>query len=233
MKQLTSNTNPVIVSFASKGREDYKKGQERLLQSIQANWTGDYWLHTLERDGELPSSVAFKHKPHDQCPYLFKFTMIQLMIEQGYKQIIWLDSSLYLEKNPMELLEGGVMAFHNLGHPLYKYISDQAAANLNCSSRLNDIPQTWGGAIGFDFNNEDVCELFDEIIEQAHRGSFDEGKSTRPEFIAHRHDQAVMSVIFHDYGIKLQPYGKIVTHPHYLFPFEYGNDFYISHRPIV
>lgn len=232
MKLLTSNTKPIIVSFASVGREDYNKGQQRLLESIQKHWDGDYWLHSLERDGELPSSKAFENKSHKDCPYLFKFTMIQLMREQGYKQIIWLDSSLVLDRNPIELLATGVMAFNNLGHPLYKYISDKAVENLRCKDHLIGIDQTWGGAIGFDFNREYVTWLFDEIIVQSKLGSFNEGGSDRYGFVAHRHDQAVMSVLFSKYNVPLQPYGRIVTHPHYITN-EYGTDFYISHRPIV
>lgn len=232
MKHLTSNTKPVIVSFASKGREDYNKGQQRLLESIQKHWHGDYWLHSLERDGELPSSVMFQNKSHKECPYLFKFTMIQLMREQGYEQIYWLDSSLVLEKDITPLISSGVMCFHNLGHPLYKYISDTAVNNLNCNDRLIGIEQTWGGAIGFDFSREWVNTLFNEIIEQAHKGSFNEGGSERYGFVAHRHDQAVMSVLFSNYNVPLLPYGTIVTHPHYTTK-EYGEDYYITHRPIL
>lgn len=232
MRQLTSNTNPIIVSFASKGREDYNKGQQRLFESILKHWDGDYWLHSLERDGELPSSQMFEHKTHNEVPYLFKFTMIQLAREMGYNKIIWLDSSLVIDRNPLELLESGVMAFHNIGHPLYKYISDQATQNLQCESHVVAIEQTWGGAIGFDFTHEWVRWLFDEIIFQAKLGSFNEGSSSRYGFVAHRHDQAVMSVLFSNYNVPLLAYGAIVTHPHYMTN-EYGTDFYISHRPIV
>lgn len=232
MKNLTDPTKPLIVSYASKGREDYNKGQQRLLESILKHWDGDYWLHSLERDGELPSSKLFDHKPHNEVPYLFKFTMIQLARELGYTKIIWLDSSLVLDRNPIELLNVGVMAFNNLGHPLYNYISDQAVENLNCNDYLITLDQTWGGAIGFDFNREWVQALWSDIIAQAKLGSFNEGTSTRYGFVAHRHDQAVMSVLFNKYGVPLQPYGRIVTHPHYITG-EYGTDFYISHRPIV
>jgi hypothetical protein len=153
--------------------------------------------------------------------------MIQLAREKGYTEIYWLDSSMELVKD-ITGLANPVMAFENIGHPLYKYISDQAVANLNCENYLNEIKQTWGGAIGFDFTNKDATYLFDEIITQAMKGSFNNGNSTRNGFVAHRHDQAVMSVLFHDYGIELLPYGKIVTSPHHLFPFDYGTDFYLT-----
>jgi hypothetical protein len=58
-------------------------------------------------------------------------------------------------------------------------------------------------------------------------GSFNEGTSKRKEFVAHRHDQSVMSVIFHQHKIYLLPYGNIVINAHSLPPYEYGQDFYI------
>jgi len=235
MKHLTSNIKPVIVSYASKGREDYNKGLDRLHDSlIKCGWEGDYWLHSKERDGNLTSCNLFEHKEHFEVPYLFKFTMIQTLREQGYTKIIWLDSSLVLDRADVtDLLNVGVMCYDNLGHPLYKYISDEAVKNLEIKTEeLLFMKQTWGGAIGFDFSREWVCELFSKIIEQAHKGSFNEGSSERYGFVAHRHDQAVMSVIFSQYGVPFLQYGNIVTYPHYMTN-EYGNSFYISHRPIA
>lgn len=232
MKHLTSNTNPVIVSFASKGRDDYNKGQVRLLESLQQHWAGDYWLHSLERDGELPSSKAFPHQPHSECPYLFKFTMIQTLREQGYSRIIWLDSTMVLERPDItDLLKRGIMAFHNLGHDLKNYINDAACSGMNYDTESeHQALQTWGGAIGFDFNRGRARAVFDAVVRN--RYYFKDGNSTRPGFIAHRHDQAVLSVMLWYFSVKLHPYGTIVTHPHYI-DHAYGNEFYLSHRPIT
>ena len=124
------------------------------------------------------------------------------------------------------------MAFHNLGHLLSKYISDEAVANLNCITYLSDIKQIWGGAIGFNFEHPITLVIYNKILEQAQIGSFNEGTSTRKDFVAHRHDQAVMSVLFHDHKIHLLHYGKIVTSPHHLPPYEYGEDYYLIHKGI-
>jgi hypothetical protein len=159
-------------------------------------------------------------------PYFFKFTMIQTAREQGYTEIYWIDSSIILHKD-ITGLASPIMAFYNLGHPLSKYISDEAVANLNCITYLSDIKQIWGGAIGFDFNQPITLVIYNKILEQAQMGSFNEGISTRKDFVAHRHDQAVMSVLFHDHKIHLLPYGKIVTSPHHLPPYEYGQDYYL------
>jgi len=170
--------------------------------------------------------LLFKHREHNDVPYFFKFTMIQLAREKGYTEIYWLDSSLVLHKD-ITGLASPIMAFDNLGHPLSKYISDQAVVNLNCITYLSDIKQIWGGAIAFNFEHPITLVIYKEILEQVELGSFNEGTSNRNEFVAHRHDQAVMSVIFHQHKIYLLPYGNIVINAHSLPPYEYGQDFYI------
>lgn len=226
MIKNTINCKKIIVSYASKGRADYNIGQQKLYESILQHWDGDYWLHSKERDGILPDSLLFKHREHNDVPYFFKFTMIQLAKEKGYTEIYWLDSSLVLHKD-ITGLASPIMAFDNLGHPLSKYISDQAVANLNCNTYLSDIKQIWGGAIGFNFEHPITLVIYKEILEQVELGTFNEGTSNRKDFVAHRHDQSVMSVLFHDHKIHLLPYGNIVIKAHSLPPYEYGKDFYI------
>ena len=231
MIKNTINCKKIILSYASIGREDYNKGQFRLYESILEHWDGDYWLHSKERDGMLKDSKLFKHREHNDVPYFFKFTMIQTAREQGYTEIYWIDSSIILHKD-ITALASPIMAFHNLGHLLSKYISDEAVANLNCITYLSDIKQIWGGAIGFNFEHPITLVIYNKILEQAQIGSFNEGTSTRKDFVAHRHDQAVMSVLFHDHKIHLLHYGKIVTSPHHLPPYEYGEDYYLIHKGI-
>ena len=226
MIKNTINCKKIIVSYASKGRADYNIGQQKLYESILEHWDGDYWLHSKERDGILADPLLFKHREHNDVPYFFKFTMIQTAREQGYTEIYWIDSSIILHKD-ITALASPIMAFHNLGHLLSKYISDEAVANLNCITYLADIKQIWGGAIGFNFEHPITLVIYKKILEQAQMGSFNEGTSTRKDFVAHRHDQAVMSVLFHDHKIHLLHYGKIVTSPHHLPPYEYGEDYYL------
>lgn len=221
-----TNSHKIIVSYSSRGREDYNGQQLRLHESILEHWDGDYWLHSKERDGMLKDSKLFKHYEHEDVPYFFKFTMIQTAREQGYTEIYWLDSKMVLNKD-ITGLASPIMAFDNLGHPLSKYISDEAVANLNCITYLSDIKQIQGSSIGFDFNQPITLVIYNKILEQAKMGSFNEGISTRKDFVAHRHDQSVMSVLFHDHKIHLLPYGMIVNEHHAQPPYEYGQDYFI------
>jgi hypothetical protein len=230
MKKITEGCKKIIVSFSSKGREDYNIWQERLHKSIIKHWDGDYWLHSLERDGLLPDTKQVKYKPHSECPYQFKLVMIDWARDNGYNEVYWLDSSLVLAKD-ITGLANPIMAFHNLGHDLYKYISDTAQSNLAVTDEeLKRIEQTWGGAIGFNFASILANRIFNDLIHQSQVGSFNEGTSTREGFVAHRHDQAVMSVLFHIHNIPLLRYGNIVTYPHCQEPYEYGKDYYIIHK---
>lgn len=232
----------VIVSYASVGREDYFSGQLKLIKSIKdSGWEADTLFYS---DGgycdnylgyniilDFPKQKKYIGHRQSEIPYQFKYVAIQAAREMGYERIFWLDSSMRVVGNLSELFnesDSGIVSFHNLGHDLYKFISDSATHNLLVSEEeLKVIPQTWGGAIGFDFTKKGVDELFNEIFRQSNIGSFSDGKSKREGFVAHRHDQAVNSVLFYKAGVSLLPYGKIVVAAHAKEPFEYGKDYYL------
>ena len=199
----------VLISLAVNGRENYVDKSENLERSIAKEWVWDTRLYKAYPDYCTPNSVI---------PYKFKYDLIKQARSDGYKQIYWLDSSIRLANGPgfANLFpESGIIAFDNLGHPLWKYISDKAAANLNVSdSELKMIPQTWGGALGFDFTKDKACEIFEEICKHSMNGSFETNGSRRTGFVSHRHDQAVISVILWKHKIKLLPYGEIVSAEH-------------------
>ena len=224
---------PLIISFASKGREDYLKMSENLYRSVKEHWKYDYLFYTIGGNQtfgevvinnvtELPQPSTWHCDSHNVTPYQFKYGLIDYARERGYDKIIWLDSSITLAKCPLHLLEQsnkGVMCFHNLGHETKDYISNECKAIMNCSDLDLLAPQTWGGCIGFDFTRNGVLEVFKKIIDFSKWGAFDNSE-THPK---HRHDQAVMSVLFHRYGILPYNYGHIIcNNPHGKEPFEYG-----------
>lgn len=225
----------LLISYASKGREDYHKGLLRLIDSALLFdldirvYSPDMVIDEYNGVKILRDSVT----PHSEVPYKFKFDLIQKAVNDGYKRIVWLDSSLIIKRDLNDLLNSEGFCFHNLGHPLYKYISDKAQSNLWLSdSDLLETPQIWGGAFGLNFNFDITHKLLDAIIKQAEIGSFNEGTSTREGFVAHRHDQAVMSVLFKRFGIKMCDYGFITTASHCFEPYEYGSHAYIHHLSI-
>lgn len=199
---------PLIISLAVNGRDNYIEKQKKLIETLHIAGDCDFWILN-----EYPNGTTH----HDKIPYKFKYDLLLQAYKKGYKKVFWLDSSMRLLKNPFELLEKskkGIVAFDNLGHQLYKYITDLAVYNLSCNDYLIDIKNTWGGALGFDFNNEIAVQILKEIIQQSEIGSFDNGSSTREGFVSARHDQSVNSVIFHNHKIDILDYGYIAAKKH-------------------
>jgi hypothetical protein len=229
----------IIISFASKGREDYLKMAEKLYLSVKQHWKYDYRFYVMNSNrnefegmqliniSEFPNNSKFKVESHNKIPYQFKLGLIQTAIDDGYTHIFWLDSSISLNKCPLNLLNQsnkGIMAFHNLGHELKSYISDNCVEIINSNiNEINSSPKTWGGCFGFDFTKNIPKQIFNELIDASLKGAFNESGSNRLEFKAHRHDQSVMSVLFYRYGIVLYNYGHILCYnPHCFEPYEYG-----------
>lgn len=208
-----------LISLAIDGRERYTELSKGLEASIAKYW---------EYDTRLYKSYPSYCTPHNVIPYKFKFDLIRKAKDEGYTKVIWLDSSIRLAHSSLTLLfdDNGIIAFDNLGHPLWKYISDKACKLLGVSeAEVKKIPQTWGGAIGFDFTRDKACVIFEEICLASTSGAFEDGGSAREGFVSHRHDQACMSAIFWKHEIKLLPYGNIVAAVHSKPPFEYGQNY--------
>src|SRR6202142_4732279 len=161
-----------VVSFSSKGRENYIKGILRLIKScVDVKWDGDFLIRTLDGyvdkyegveiiNGSYPvnekSGLCVNHQ---EIPFAFKLSIIQEAIEKGYKQIIWCDSSITIEADVTNVLNYaknyGVAAFDNLGFPLLGWLSDAAQERLEISNEdLQTIPQIMACCIAFDFTNK-------------------------------------------------------------------------------
>ncbi len=234
---------PIVVNYASAGRDDYFRRQLNLIRSLKES-NLDYDTYFVADGGYCDEYLGIKISPdfpqvngkifhrHNDIKYQFKLAMIFKAAEMGYTKIFWADSTFHFVegKDLCELLdksESGVLAFHNLGHELSDYISDKAMANLLIEAReLPLIKQCFGGFWGFDLSKETAKKVLLELYYQSNLGSYNDGGSKRKGFIAHRHDQAVMSVICHNFGIPLFDYGGIVYSPHHLPPHEYGTEFY-------
>lgn len=237
---MSAQSKDVIVSFCSKGRENYCGQMLRLIDSVKEHWKGDMLVyspdhHLSEYKGITihkgwPQPKGLKNYTHSEMPYQFKTSMIQLALEQGYERIIWLDSSMQLKKDltPLFDSEWGITTFENLGHPTWKYLKDSRHWDSMGEKRIKNIPQIWGGAFAFNFQTINAPLYFDIIKEYSMNGTFKDGVSSRAGFVAHRHDQSVMSLILHERCTML-PYGQILCPPHDTTG-EYGRDPYLICR---
>ena len=234
VKNIKKMNKYCLVSFSSKGREDYNKKLLNLLDSAIEHWDGDYLIYSPDHELDLYKGITI-HKgypplsrTHEENPYEFKFRAIMEAVRLGYEKIVWLDTSMTLAADITGLFlpQHGITVFHNLGHPLPYYISDNAIDILGITSDdLEAIPQIWGGALFFDFSVANTNQMFFEIICAIDKGALKDGGSKRVGFIAHRHDQAVMSVILYTRCTMLD-YGYIVSKEHARTK-EYGDNYYI------
>lgn len=196
----------LIISLAVNGRENYVARQLYLIKTLDIVPNCDRWIFN-----EYPKGVT----PQDKVPYKFKYDLIKQAYEQGYKKVWWLDSTMRLINNPFLLFDGReIVAFDNIGHPTYKYITDLAIKNLDCKDYIKDVKNSWGGALGFDFEQPKTISILNEILHQSEIGTFDNGVGTHEGYVAARHDQSCNSVIFHNNGIKLLDYGVIAAKQH-------------------
>jgi hypothetical protein len=171
-------------------------------------------------------------------PYQFKPFIMQEAREAGMDVVIWCDSTITMERDISPLLKiankRGVVAFHNLGHDLQGWISDVAAQQLQLTDDdLWGMPQIMACVIIFDFTNAMGRRIFHDWITASRDGvSFQNGYgSSRVGFVAHRHDQAVLSGLLAKNKIPLEPYGKLVYEPHDQTK-KYGSEIYFVNRGI-
>lgn len=227
-----------IISYASKGRENYVKAMLNLIKSAKPLWDGDFLFYSPDSDADeymgvkihegYPVPELLKYEPynHTEKPYGFKPNLFQIAREQGYDQVIWCDSTIRLLKNPQHLLDHalkhGVTAWDQRRpvdiaegrevYPLREYISDIAVERSGLTpEELAVCPQIMACVIIFDFTNPVGEKVFNTWLERSRDGvSFQNGYgSIRPEFKAHRHDQAALSAILFKEGVPLLPYGEL------------------------
>lgn len=240
-----------LISFSSQGRENYNHAMLNLIKSCVDIWDGDYLLYQFDgyvdeyrgvklnqcKSIQFPQPQAWVASPHSEVPYQFKPALFQIAKEQGYEQVIWCDSTIRMLKHPQALLDHankyGVAVFDNLGHPLKYWMSDVAQRAVGLSDeQLEVCPQIMACVIIFDFTNELGKHIFDRWVAHARDGvSFTNKGSDRPEFKAHRHDQALLSAICYQEGVPMLPYGKLVYPPHHQ-TLEYGDDIYFLNKGV-
>jgi hypothetical protein len=200
-----------VVSFASKGREEYRGAQLRMIEScMNAGFNGPYYLMAADgyckefRGVEIITGRWPKDcDVHSQKPYQFKPMLIREAVEAGHKKILWMDSTCRMLKVPK--LEGPITAWNNEGHPLDRWINFRAVTNCGVESirDIEGVRQIMACCVYFDFDHTITVEVFNEWVRQGQIGSFNDDGLKSP----HRHDQAVLSLLLWKAGIELKEYG--------------------------
>jgi hypothetical protein len=202
-----SKVSRAIVSVGT--GEKYCSNLLRLKHSLlDFRGTLKFW-----RD-ELPPGSP----PHADVPYAFKVWALKCAIDEGFEQILWLDSSIVVTR-PLDriwsLLDDrgywfsknfphGPIAPSSLPWKCGQWCADSALGPLGISREVSlDIDLVIGGAFGLDVHRASSRRLFDELLRLARdgaafRGSWDNegGRASSSRIVlGHRHDQTVLSVL--------------------------------------
>jgi hypothetical protein len=174
-----------IVSLAN-DRGNYQKALERLGNSLIGRFDGDFFGFTSESQIGAP--------PHLDNPYAFKIYAIEKVREQGYTQILWLDSSVYAIRDTQPIFD----EMERLG-----YIMQEAGCHVG--TWCNDFTLDYfgitreeankmlcygnAGFLGLNFNNELAVNFFKLWKYSMEAGCFN------GTWDNHRHDLTCGSII--------------------------------------
>jgi len=155
---------------------------------------------------------------HQESPFAFKYYCIRDALENGYKRILWLDSSVIIKKNLDDAFNrintDGYFFLYN--HDLGSYCHDKALKTLNITREESfTMPCMQGTNFGLNFNYKVIYDFFGDMMQLANDGITFPGPHNNNMLLAskdtrvkgHRHDQTAMSVIAIRYGMNKWIYG--------------------------
>lgn len=188
--------NTCITSFG-KGH-NFIKGIERLKINIEKDVKLPFFGYT-----EYPTDCP----THEKSPFAFKFYCINECLKMGYKQILWLDSSVIV-KNSLEdvfnfINQYGYFFVMN-GHNIGAYCHDKALKTLGITREQSfQIPSLQGTNFGLNFENDSAIIFLKKMFEYANdnitfvgpHNNNNNYASTDNRVLGHRHEQTAMSVV--------------------------------------
>lgn len=229
----TTQKKTCIVSFCStinrslvnNRDEDYNEQIKHLIDSVKkVGFETDFLIFSPDHPLEEYNGVKINKglppncKPHSEVPFMFKPALVMYARSLGYETIIWCDSTIQLLRHPEQILlnagTNGIVAWDNLGHPLLNYINNAALEALNIGiNNIGATKQIMACVIVFDTKHDHINNVINQWYNLASK-AFINDNTTREGFIAHRHDQAVISYLLKDYA--LLPYGSLCYSPNHL-----------------
>lgn len=210
-----------VISYASNGRELYTLALQRMVRSVIKHSTKNIGVLVVSPDadydaiGPIPVNRWIPNMPtHKDVPYGFKPWLFAAAFNKGCETVIWLDSTIDVVQ-PLDKIEEitarrGVCAFDNPGCPQRVWCSDDAMDAMGCPKDAN-FNQIMACALAINIKHDTGRKIFDEWWKLCNDGvTFaGRGRSTRPDFRDHRHDQAAMSWLLEKHGVEREAYGKL------------------------
>lgn len=172
----------------------YKKGQERLIQTLEGKSNADLLMFMGEKSVGAPL--------HTDNNYAFKVYAIEMARNSGYTSVLWLDASMYVIRDlePIfKIIEKDGYFFQDSGWTNERWTNKRTTDYFG----TNAGKQFSSGVLGLDFTNA-IAVTFFELWKQAMLDGQFHGSHTD-----HRHDQAAGSIIAHQMKLKIRKEGSV------------------------
>ncbi len=179
----------IVISFA-KGSDRYLNGLEniKLKQRIRTSlWDIQTYSHESQIDDSCPV--------HSDNPYAFKAYAIMKAYNEGYDNILWIDSVVDivqpLDKLFKHIETNGSAFFNNIGYRVKDFCNNSCIDIMDANLSELHAPMIMACAMGLNRNlaKDFIQEYYDYCNKGAFKGSWDN----------HRHDQTVASILIERY----------------------------------
>ena len=213
---MRKTTKRIVTSL---GTNSYLNGRNRLQSSLANpnNWGpqrengygGDYIIFSSEAEVGAPT--------HWENPYAFKVYTIRDCHKRGWRQIMWVDCSVYAigSLQPIfEITERDGYFFQEAGHMAGTWTNDKTLEYFNITrDEAMEIPMHGNaGLMCLDFDNKKAQEFFKRWEKSMEAGMFKGAwnnthgtESFDTRCLGHRHDMSCASIIRHQMGLKMHP----------------------------
>lgn len=184
----------IIVTFA-KGNPRYIHAARAQEESLRAKgYNGAFRCYDLENQLGCPS--------HKDVPYAFKAFAIKKAFDEGYDNIIWLDSVIQavapIDKLLAHVEETGFVFFDNYTYTIGSYCNQNCKEVYDITEEELQAPMIMACVMGF--NREHAAQFIADYYQGALNGSF------RGEWDGedrHRHDQTVASLLIKRHNLPI------------------------------
>lgn len=187
----------------------YPRGSQRLIKSLYNN-------------GYTGSVMYFNYYPdncptHEENPYAFKVYAMCQAARAGFRNIAWIDSSIFCVREPdslfTKIIEKGYYFVEN-GYKIGQETNDFCLNYFGMDrDEAMDKLQISSGFWGIDLlKYADILKDWERAMQAGcFKGSREHNaeESKDPRFLHHRQDQSALSCILTKYGIEIDKFGNL------------------------
>jgi hypothetical protein len=181
----------IILTFA-KGNPRYIHAARSQEESLRAKgYNGVYRCYDHENQLECPL--------HSSVPYAFKAFAIKKAFDEGYENIIWLDSVVQcvapLDKLIAHIEETGYAFFDNYTYTIGSFCNDNCKETYQLTDTELQAPMIMACVMGL--NRYKASEFIEQYYQGALNGSY------VGSWDDHRHDQTVASILINKLNLPI------------------------------